>query len=177
MNLNGGYAMIKYNSTQEELQIAYKTKRPVLLYDEDKRAHWAVIEETATESVDEETEETITTYQYSYRLIDEASGGKLYQHVCHVTDEVGNEVYCLELITRDNTPLTLSNLVTILTNRYTRNTKEDFHVISTSDNIYVSRAFVYNDTTLTIRRSTLSNITVISNFDVTVLQNDIISEI
>ena len=24
MNLNGGYAMIKYNSTQEELQIAYR---------------------------------------------------------------------------------------------------------------------------------------------------------
>ena len=73
MNLNGGYAMIKYNSTQEELAIAYKSKRPVLFYDENQRSHWAVIEETATESVDEETQEPITLYEYSYRLLDEAS--------------------------------------------------------------------------------------------------------
>lgn len=73
MSLNGGYAMIKYNSTQEELQIAYRSKRPVLFYDENQRAHWAVIEETATESIDEETQEPITIYEYSYRLIDEAS--------------------------------------------------------------------------------------------------------
>lgn len=79
-SLNGGYAMIKYNSTQEELQIAYRSKKPVLCYDENRRAHWAVIEETATESVDEETQEPITIYEYSYRLIDEASGGKLYKH-------------------------------------------------------------------------------------------------
>lgn len=69
-SLNGGYAMIKYNSTQEELQIAYRSKRPVLFYDENRRAHWAVIEETATESTDEEP---ITIYEYSYRLIDEAT--------------------------------------------------------------------------------------------------------
>lgn len=73
MSLNGGYAMIKYNSTQEELQIAYRSKKPALFYDENQRAHWAVIEETATESVDEETQEPITLYEYSYRLIDEAS--------------------------------------------------------------------------------------------------------
>ena len=73
MTLNGGYAMIKYNSTQEELQIAYRSKRPALFYDENQRAHWAVIEETATESIDEETQEPITLYEYSYRLIDEAS--------------------------------------------------------------------------------------------------------
>lgn len=73
MNLNGGYAMIKYNSTQEELAVAYKSKRPALFYDENQRAHWAVIEETATQSVDEETQEPITLYEYSYRLIDEAS--------------------------------------------------------------------------------------------------------
>ena len=75
MSLNGGYAMIKYNSTQEELAVAYKSKRPALFYDENQRAHWAVIEETATESVDEETQEPITLYKYSYRLIDEESGG------------------------------------------------------------------------------------------------------
>ena len=69
MNLNGGYAMIKYNSTQEELQIAYRSKRPALFYDENQRAHWAVIEETATESVDEETQEPITLYEYSYQLL------------------------------------------------------------------------------------------------------------
>ena len=73
MNLNGGYAMIKYNSTQEELQIAYRSKKPALLYDENQRAHWAVIEETATESIDEETQELITLYKYSYRLLDEES--------------------------------------------------------------------------------------------------------
>ena len=75
MSLNGGYAMIKYNSTQEELQIAYRSKRPALFYDENQRAHWAVIEETATQSVDEETQEPITLYEYSYKLLDEASGG------------------------------------------------------------------------------------------------------
>lgn len=73
MSLNGGYAMIKFNSTQEELAFAYKSKRPALFYDENQRAHWAVIEETATQSVDEETQEPITLYEYSYRLIDEAS--------------------------------------------------------------------------------------------------------
>ena len=75
MSLNGGYAMIKYNSTQEELQIAYRSKKPALFYDENQRAHWGVIEETATQSVDEETQEPITLYKYSYRLLDEASGG------------------------------------------------------------------------------------------------------
>lgn len=70
-SLNGGYAMIKYNSTQEELQIAYRSKRPALFYDENQRAHWAVIEETATESVDEETQEPITIYEYSYKLLND----------------------------------------------------------------------------------------------------------
>ena len=71
MSLNGGYAMIKYNSTQEELQIAYRSKKPALFYDENQRAHWAVIEETATQSADEETQEPITLYEYSYRLLND----------------------------------------------------------------------------------------------------------
>lgn len=71
MSLNGGYAMIKHNSTQEELQIAYRSKKPVLFYDENNRAHWAVIKETATESVDEETQEPITLYEYSYKLLND----------------------------------------------------------------------------------------------------------
>lgn len=71
MSLNGGYAMIKYNSTQEELQIAYRSKKPVLLYDEKQMAHWATIEETATQSVNEETQEPITIYEYSYRLLND----------------------------------------------------------------------------------------------------------
>lgn len=71
MSLNGGYAMIKYNSTQEELQIAYRSKKPALFYDENQRAHWAVIEEKATQSVDEETQEPITIYEYSYRLLND----------------------------------------------------------------------------------------------------------
>lgn len=207
MNLNGGYAMIKHNSTQEELAVAYKSKRPALFYDENQRAHWAVIEETATESVDEETQEPITLYEYSYRLIDKASevvanptlsgneatlnglevdgtkykvgggsGGKLYQHVCQIANESGVEIYCLELITRDNTPLTLSNLVTILTNRYTEDQKVNFSVTATKDNIYVIRAFIFSNS-IRIRRSYLSDISQVSNFDITVLRNDIISEI
>ena len=92
-SLNGGYAMIKYNSTQEELQIAYRSKKPVLCYDENRRAHWAVIEETATESVDEETQEPITIYEYSYRLIDEASGGvSLYMHVLNFSRSADYDV-------------------------------------------------------------------------------------
>ena len=71
MSLNGGYAMIKYPSTQDELQIAYRSKKPALFYDENQRAHWAVIEETATQSVDEETQEPITLYEYSYRLLND----------------------------------------------------------------------------------------------------------
>ncbi len=71
MSLNGGYAMIKYNSTQEELQIAYRSKKPVLFYDENQKAHWAVIEETAKQSVDEETQEPITIYEYSYKLLND----------------------------------------------------------------------------------------------------------
>lgn len=69
MNLNGGYAMIKHDASQKELEVAYKTKRPVLLYDEDKRAHWAIINEKEIETIDEETEETIITYEYSYQLL------------------------------------------------------------------------------------------------------------
>lgn len=69
MNLNGGYAMIKHDATQKDLEVAYKTKRPVLLYDADHRAHWAQINEKEVETIDEETHETITTYEYSYELL------------------------------------------------------------------------------------------------------------
>ena len=88
MSLNGGYAMIKYNSTQEELQIAYRSKKPALFYDENQRAHWAVIEETATQSVDEETQEPITLYGYSYRLLDE--GGSDTITLDDIVDKNGN---------------------------------------------------------------------------------------
>ena len=98
MSLNGGYAMIKYNSTQEELQIAYRSKKPALFYDENQRAHWAVIEETATQSVDEETQEPITLYEYSYRLLDEASGGVVT--LDDIVDKNGNNRF-LEGTLRD----------------------------------------------------------------------------
>lgn len=93
MSLNGGYAMIKYNSTQEELQIAYRSKKPVLFYDENQRSHWAVIEETVTQSVDEETQEPINLYEYSYKLLDEASGGKLYLHRVEIVFDTFNTAY------------------------------------------------------------------------------------
>ena len=115
ISLNGGYAMIKYNSTQEELQIAYRSKKPVLCYDENRRAHWAVIEETATESVDEETQEPITIYEYSYRLIDEASGGSgvhLYRHILSIgnTTSANTTRGCLEIYNDNNTPFSDSTL-------------------------------------------------------------------
>ena len=113
MNLNGGYAMIKYNSTQEELAVAYKSKRPALFYDENQRAHWAVIEETATQSVDEETQEPITLYEYSYRLLDAGgSGGKLYLHMIELSlsgDSKYSGVY-IELYSSNSTPYTYEEL-------------------------------------------------------------------
>lgn len=67
--LNGGYVMIKHNATQKDLAAAYKSNRPVLVYDENQKAHWAQINEKVIETVDEETQETITTYEYSYELL------------------------------------------------------------------------------------------------------------
>lgn len=65
--LNGGYVMIKHNATQKDLASAYKSNRPVLVYDENQKAHWAQINETVTtETVDDEV---VTTYTYSYQLI------------------------------------------------------------------------------------------------------------
>ena len=149
MNLNGGYAMIKYNSTQEELEIAYRSKRPALFYDENQRAHWAVIEETATQSVDEETQEPITLYEYSYKLLDEASdvvanptlsgteatlngveidgtkykvggGGKLYRHQIHF--EFANSAYGnIVILNNSQSPFTITNLLDYLSS-YTGNT-------------------------------------------------------
>ena len=114
MSLNGGYAMIKYNSTQEELQIAYRSKKPALFYDENQRAHWAVIEETATQSVDEETQEQITLYEYSYRLLDEESGGgKEYLHIISISyAEIGG--FCLNIKTNTNNPFTTETLISYL---------------------------------------------------------------
>ena len=125
MNLNGGYAMIKYNSTQEELAIAYKSKRPALFYDENQRAHWAVIEETATESIDEETQEPITLYQYSYRLLDEESGGsgKLYKHDIYIQDNGSGhfiQAIGLTLNTTNNGPITFSTLPNYFPSNYSR---------------------------------------------------------
>ena len=111
MSLNGGYAMIKYNSTQEELQIAYRSKKPALFYDENQRAHWAVIEETATQSVDEETQEPITLYEYSYRLLDEESGGSevhLYEHKL----VFGNGKFIAVFYTLNSTPISEDDLIT-----------------------------------------------------------------
>ena len=107
MSLNGGYAMIKYNSTQEELQIAYRSKKPSLFYDENQRAHWAVIEETATESVDEETKETIILYEYSYRLLNDIEA---------LVDSNGNQRF----IVGDGTPANVSGM-TIISSKWALN--------------------------------------------------------
>ena len=124
MSLNGGYAMIKYNSTQEELQIAYRSKKPALFYDENQRAHWAVIEEKATESVDEETQEPITLYEYSYRLLDAGgSGGKLYLHKLRIIKGflkspsgslIGKDlVLYYSIVTSSNEPITFDTFMNI----------------------------------------------------------------
>ncbi len=77
--LNGGYVMIKHNATQKDLAAAYKSNRPVLVYDENQKAHWAQINETVTtETIDDEV---VTTYTYSYQLIND---------VASLVDSAGN---------------------------------------------------------------------------------------
>ena len=41
--LNGGYVMVKHDATQAELQKAYESKKPVIMYDATGRGHWAKI--------------------------------------------------------------------------------------------------------------------------------------
>lgn len=41
--MNGGYVMVAYNASQSELEKAYETKRPVIVYDEDNIGHYAQI--------------------------------------------------------------------------------------------------------------------------------------
>ena len=41
--LNGGYVMVKHDATQAELQKAYESKKPVIMYDVNGRGHWAKI--------------------------------------------------------------------------------------------------------------------------------------
>ena len=88
--LNGGYVMIKHNATQKDLAAAYKSNRPVLVYDENQKAHWAQINETVTtETVDDEV---VTTYTYSYQLLNDIES---------LVDSAGNPRF----IEGDGTPL------------------------------------------------------------------------
>ena len=137
MSLNGGYAMIKYNSTQEELQIAYRSKKPALFYDENQRAHWAVIEETATQSVDEETQEQITLYKYSYRLLDEESGGSevhLYGHYISATAGADSNIN-LAIYSNSNIPFKIDTL---------KNWIKDNGFSVASDKSYVASGYYLN---------------------------------
>lgn len=86
--LNGGYAMLKHNATQTELANAYKTKKPILLYDENGFAYWAKINET-TSIVDDET-------IYTYDVV------KINQ-IENLIDNAGN----LRFVEGDGTPMTL----------------------------------------------------------------------
>lgn len=95
--LNGGYVMIKHNATQKDLANAYKTNRPVLVYDENQKAHWCQINEKVIETTDEETQETITTYEYSYQLLND---------IASLVDSAGNPRF----IEGDGTGKTLSGL-------------------------------------------------------------------
>lgn len=77
--LNGGYVMIKHNATQKDLAAAYKSNRPVLVYDENQKAHWAQINETVTtETIDDEV---VTTYTYSYQILND---------IASLVDSAGN---------------------------------------------------------------------------------------
>lgn len=136
--LNGGYAMIKHNASQKDLENAYKTNRPVLVYDENRRAHWAVIEETATESVDEETQEPITIYEYSYRLLDEASVVHLYNHSLSVYYERPGSAkvnLCFNIITNSSTALTSNTWFDTITNYLG---VDDNHIYCTNGLITIS---------------------------------------
>ena len=133
MSLNGGYAMIKYNSTQEELQIAYRSKKPALFYDENQRAHWAVIEETATQSVDEETQEPITLYEYSYRLLDEESGGSGTITLDDIVDSQSNNRFIEGVGVADNV-----DGITIISSKWKLNGKNLIFEIMGSFNKAVS---------------------------------------
>lgn len=95
--LNGGYAMIKHNASQKDLANAYKTNKPVLVYDENQKAHWGQINEKAIETIDEETEETITTYEYSYQLLND---------ITSLVDSAGNSRF----IEGDITTNAISNI-------------------------------------------------------------------
>lgn len=46
--LNGGYVMIKHNATQTELQNAYKSKKPVIVYDADGKGYFANIKQVGS---------------------------------------------------------------------------------------------------------------------------------
>lgn len=93
--LNGGYVMIKHNATQKDLAAAYKSNRPVLVYDENQKAHWAQINETVTtETIDDEV---VTTYTYSYQLLND---------IASLVDSAGNPRF----IEGDGTGKTLSGL-------------------------------------------------------------------
>lgn len=77
--LNGGYVMIKHNATQKDLAAAYKSNRPVLVYDENQKAHWAQINETVTTEIIDD--EAVTTYIYSYQLLND---------IASLVDSAGN---------------------------------------------------------------------------------------
>ena len=100
----------------------------------------------------------------------------LYNHFCTLSMQGDSRKFTIEVITRDNNPLTLSSLIEILSERYTDGTKNCFNAVTTQDNTFVSRAYIYSGS-LRIRVSLLSKITTFSNIDVDSVESDIISEI
>lgn len=83
--LNGGYAMLKHNATQTELANAYKTKKPILLYDENGFAYWARINET-TSIVDDEIIYTYDVVKINQieNLVDSAGNSRFIEGNCNV---------------------------------------------------------------------------------------------
>ena len=125
--LNGGYVMLKHNATQTELANAYKTKKPILLYDENGFAYWARINET-TSIVDDET-------IYTYDVV------KINQ-IESLIDSAGN----LRFIEGDGELNTISGL-TITYNKYSLSGSHLMFVIAgsvTNASVLTGKIVTYN---------------------------------
>lgn len=84
MNLNGGYTMVKYNATQTELQNAYASKKPVIVYDADGCGFYAYI--------------VLNNTTYEIKKIE-----KKYKHFCYFSYLSAN--VCIEIINNSSADL------------------------------------------------------------------------
>lgn len=91
--LNGGYTMIKYNATQTELQNAYVSKKPVVVYDADGRGDYAYI--------------VIDNTTYKIKKLE-----KKYKHFCYFSYISANA--CIEIINNSSADLTGADITAFI---------------------------------------------------------------